>query len=102
MVLVQKWLCFQLFFLGNIGQENVFYDIIEPKNTFLGCKKKRSKSRKNDIFPKGLTHGFGPKIASFPIFFLGNIDQENVFYDIIEPKNTFLGYKNKKFKQLKN
>ena len=24
MVLVQKWAFFQLFFLGNIGQENVF------------------------------------------------------------------------------
>ena len=68
MVLVQKWLCFQLFFLGNIGEENVFYDIIEPKNTFLGCKKKRSKSRKIDIFPKGLTHGFAPKMAIFPTF----------------------------------
>ena len=29
MVLVQKWPFFQLFFLGNIGQENVFYDILE-------------------------------------------------------------------------
>ena len=27
------------------------------------------KSRKIDIFIKGLTHGFGPKMASFPIFF---------------------------------
>ena len=35
-------------------------------------------------------------------FFLGNIDRENVFYDIIERKNAFLGYKNKKFKKLKN
>ena len=69
MVLVLKFLCFQFFFLGNITQENVFSDIIEPKNTFLGYKKKRSKSREIDIFPKGLTHGFGPKIAIFPTFF---------------------------------
>ena len=54
------------------------------------------KSRKIDIFPKGLTHGFGPKMAIFPTFFLGNIGQENVFYDILERKNVFLGYKNKK------
>ena len=33
MVLVQKWPIFQLFFLGNIGQENVFYDILEQKKT---------------------------------------------------------------------
>ena len=45
-----------------------------------------------DIFPKGLTDGFGPKIAIFPTFiFLGNIGQENVFYDILERKNAFLG-----------
>ena len=40
MVLVQKWLFFQFsFFLGNIGQENVFYDILQRENSFLGYKK---------------------------------------------------------------
>ena len=34
MVLDQKWPFFQLFFLGTIGQENVFYDIQEQKNPF--------------------------------------------------------------------
>ena len=57
------------FFLGNIGQENVFYDILEQKNAFLGYKKRRSQSRKIDIFAKGLTHGFGSKMAIFPTFF---------------------------------
>ena len=38
-----------------------------------------------DIFPKGLTHGFGPKMVIFQKpFFLGNIGQENVFDDIQE------------------
>ena len=36
------------------------------------------------MFPKGLTPGFDPKITIFVIFFLGNIGQENVFYDILE------------------
>ena len=45
----------------------------------------------------GLTHGFGPKMAIFPTFFLGNIGQKNVFYDIVERRNAFLGDKNKKF-----
>ena len=49
----------------------------------------------NGDFPKGLTHGFGPKMAIFPTFFLGNIGQENVFYNILERENGFLGYKNK-------
>ena len=65
-------------------------------------KTKHSKSRKIDIFPKGLTHGFGPKMAIFPIFVLGKIGQENVFYDVLKRKNAFLGYKMKKFKKSKN
>ena len=102
MVLVQKWQFYQLFFLGNIDQENVFYDIIERKNAFVGYKRRSSKSRRIDISPKGLIHGFGPKIAIFPTFFLGNIGQENVCYDILERKNASLGYKNKKFQKSKN
>ena len=42
MVLVQKWRFFQLFFLGNIGQENVFYDILERKKTFLKIQTQRA------------------------------------------------------------
>ena len=40
MVLVQKWPFFELFFLGNIGQENVFYDYSRTKkclSTHLYC-----------------------------------------------------------------
>ena len=51
MVLVQKWPVFQLFFLGNVGQENVFYDILERKIAFLGNKNKFKKS-KNGHFSK--------------------------------------------------
>ena len=69
MVLVQKWPFFEVFFLGNIGQENVFYDVLERKNAFLGYKSRSLKSRKIDFFPKGLTYGFGPKMAIFPTFF---------------------------------
>ena len=41
-------------------------------------------------------------MAIFQVLFLGNIGQENVFYDIIERKNDFLGHKNKKVKKSKN
>ena len=61
-------------------------------------KQEVKKRRKIDIFPKRLTHGFGPKISIFPILFSGNIGQESVFYDIPERKNAFLGYKNKNSK----
>ena len=93
---------FQLFFLGSIGQQNVFYDILEQKTPFEAVKGRSLKSRKFDIFPRGLTHGFGPKMSIFPTFFLGNLGQVNVFYDILERRNAFLGYKNKKFKKTKN
>ena len=99
MVLVQKWPFFQIFFLFNIGQDNVFYDILEQKTRFKALKTSSWKSRKIVSFSNGLTHGFGPKIAIFPTFFLGNIGQENVFFDILERKNAFLGYKNKKLKK---
>ena len=69
MVLVEIWPFFDLFFLGIIHHENVFYDSVEPKNILLGYKNTKFKKSKTDIFPKGLTHGFGPKMAIFPISF---------------------------------
>ena len=99
MVLVQKWPFFQLFFLGNLGQENVFYDILERINAFLRQKNKKFKKSKNWHF----SDGFGPKMAIFlTFFFLGFFGQENVFYDILERKNSFLGYKNMMLKKSNN
>ena len=103
MVLVQKWPFFQFFFLGNIDPENVFYDILERNNAFLGYKNKKFKKSKNWRFSKGVNPWFWSKNGRFSnSFFLGNTDQETVFYDILEQKDTFLGYKNKKFKKSKN
>ena len=53
MVLIQKWPFFQLSFLGNTGKENVFYDILEQNNAFLGCKNKRFRKSKSWHFFKG-------------------------------------------------
>ena len=47
MVLVQNWPFPIIFILGNIGQENVFYDIVERKNAFVGYYKKKFKTSKN-------------------------------------------------------
>ena len=66
-----------MFFLGNIGQENVFYDILARKNAFLRYKNKKLKKSKIDIFPKGVTHGFVQKIAIFPTFFFRQYKPEN-------------------------
>ena len=102
MVLIQKGPFLKLFFLPNIGQENVFYDILEGENAFLGYKNKKFKKSKNSHFSKGVNPLFWSKKRQFfKLFFLGNTGQENVFYDILERKKGFLGYKNKKFKKSK-
>ena len=94
---------FNFYFLCNISQENVFYDILERKNAFLGYKNKKFKKSKNWHFSKGVNPWFWSKNGHFcKFYFLGNIGQENDFYDILERKNAFLGYKIKKFKMSKN
>ena len=70
-----------------------FTIFLNEKTPFKAIKTRSSKSRKIDIFQKW---------PFFQLFFLGYIEQENVFYDILERKNAILGYKNKKFKKLKN
>ena len=103
MVLVQKWPFFQLFILGNIGEEIVLYDILERVKVFLSYKDKNFNKSKNGHFSKGVNPWFWSKNGHFCNFdFLGNIGQENVFYDILERKNIFLSYKNKNFNQSKN
>ena len=94
---------FQLFFLPNIGQENVFDDILERKNAFLGYKNDKFKKSKNWHFFKEVNPWFWfKKRPFFQLSFLGSIGQENVSDDILERKNAFLGYKNDKFKKSKN
>ena len=46
MVLVQNWQIFNLFVLGNIGQEKVCYDILNRNNTFLRYKNTKLKKSK--------------------------------------------------------
>ena len=47
----------------------MFNDILEPKNDIVRQKNKNFKQSKNLDFSKGLTHGFGQKMAIFPTFF---------------------------------
>ena len=62
----------------------IFY---KEKTSFYAIKTKSSKSREIDILPKGLTHGFGLRMAIFPTFFFFDIiGKKNVFYDILERK----------------
>ena len=102
MVSVQKIAIFPTFVLGNIGRENVFYDILQRENAFLGYKYKKFKKSKNWHFPKGVNPWFWSTNGYFSNFlFLGSIVCEKVFYDILEPENAFLGCRNNNFKKSK-
>ena len=66
----QKMTIFTTFFFLVIETRKMSFTILQNKKTpFQAIKTRSSKSRKIDIFPKGLTHGFGPKMAIFPTFF---------------------------------
>ena len=70
MVLVSKWPFFEpFFFLGKIGQENVFYDILERIKAFLRYKNKKLKKWKNWHFSKGVNPWFWSKNGRFFNFF---------------------------------
>ena len=94
MVLAQKWPFYQLFFLGNIGQKNVFSDTIKRKKAFQVYKNKNLKKSKDWHFSKGFNPWFWSKNGHFTNFFLGNIGHQNLFCDILERKKAILGYKN--------
>ena len=69
MVLVQKWPFFQGFFFRSIQARKMSFKIFQnEKSPFQPIKTRKSKSLKIDIFPKGLTHGFGLRMASFALF----------------------------------
>ena len=155
---VQKWPFFQLFFLANVPQENVFNDILARKNDFLGYKNikfkksnirhffigvnpwfwskndhfsnfffqaiqprkmsfmifynektpfqaiktRSSKSRKIDIFPKGLTRDFKIKMAIFPNFFFQAIQARKMSFIIFyNEKSPFQAIKKRSSKSRK-
>ena len=80
-----KMAIFRSFFFQANQAKKMSFTIFQSKKTpFQALKTTHLKSSKIDIFEKGLTHGFGQKMAIFPTFFLGNTGQENVFYDILE------------------
>ena len=83
MVLMQKWPFFQDFLLFNIDQKNVSYDILQLKERLSRLTKTTSsQSRKPKIFPNGLTHGFGQKMAIFPSCFFKAIYARKMCFTI--------------------
>ena len=84
MVLVQKWPFFHVFFKCNIDQENVFQEILERKLPFYSINTEVQKVKKLRFSQRGQIMVLVKKWPFFQFFFLSNIGQENVFYDILE------------------
>ena len=102
MVLVQKWPFSQLFILGNIGQENVFYDILERKNAFLGYKNKKFEKSKNWHFSKGVNPWFWSHNGHFSTCFVRQYRPGECLFWYSRSENVFLEYKNKMLKKSRN
>ena len=58
------------FFFGNIGQENVFYDILHQKNACVAYENNKFKKSKNWHFSNGVSPWFRSKNGQFFNFFL--------------------------------
>ena len=65
MVLVQKSKFFLFVFFGEMKSENIVFEILDKKERFLDQKNKVFKRAKQGDFPKGIIHGFCPKIEIF-------------------------------------
>ena len=72
------------FFLDNKGQENVFNDILERKNFFLGYKRKKFKKSNNCHFSKGVNPWFGSKNSHFSNFFFQTIQAGKTSFTIFQ------------------
>ena len=88
MVWVQKWPFFQLIFFRQYRPGNCIYDILKRKNAFVSYKNKKLKCQKIDIFPKGLTHGFGPKTVMFSTCFFQAIQVRKMSFTIFQNEKT--------------
>ena len=61
---------FSNFFFRQYRPGNCLFRYSRAKKRLSSLEKKEVQNvQKNDIFPKGLTHGFAPKMTIFPTFF---------------------------------
>ena len=89
MVLVQKSPFFQLCFFQAIYARKISFMIFQNEKTpFQAIKTRSRRSRKIDIFYKGLAHGFGPKMAIFPTFFFQAIQARKMSFIIFYNEKT--------------
>ena len=88
MVLVQKWPFFQPFFQAIQARKMSFAKFQNEKMPFQAIKTRSSKSQKIDIFLKGLTRGFGPKMAISSTFFVKEIQGRKMSFTIFQNETT--------------
>ena len=77
------------FFFLAIQARKISFTIFQTeKKPFQAIKTESSNRRKLDIFPKGLTHAFGPKLASFGTFFFQAIQGSKMSFTIFQNEKT--------------
>ena len=91
------------FFFKEIQTRKMSFTIFQnEKAPFYAIKSKSSKTRNINIFPKGLPHGFGPKMAIFLTFFLKAIKTRKKSLTIFQnEKTSFYAIKTKSPKSRK-
>ena len=88
-----KMAIFPTFFCQAIQGRKMSFTIFQKEKTLLQAMKKGSlKSRKIDIFPKGLTHGFGPIMVIFQILFFQAIQATKMSFTIFQNKKTIFQF----------
>ena len=92
-----------MFFLKVIQARKMCFTIFQnEKSHFQAIKPRSSKSGKIAIFPKGLVHGFGQKLAIFPKFLLRQYRRGKCVLRYSRTKKRLFSLLNKKFKKWKN
>ena len=76
------------FFQAIQGRKMCFAIFQNEKTPFQAIKTGSSKRRKIAIFPKGLTHGFCPKMAIFPTPFFQAIQSKKMSFKIFQNEKT--------------
>ena len=82
--------CFSIFFQAIQVRKMSFWIFWNEKTPFQAIKTRTSKSRKIDIFPNGLTHGFGPNRAIFQTFFFQAIQVTKMSFKRFWDDKTYL------------
>ena len=84
-----KMAIFPTFISQEIYARKMSFTIFQNgKTSFQTINTTSLKSRKIDIFPNGLTHGFGPKMAIIPTFIFQEIQAKKMSFTIFQNEKT--------------